>query len=131
MYAHELSSRKNAETLLPLPASSLSVSLLYVTLPALLFPMNAASSALCVLLLSPSVTASSSFEPVFVNPPFPYKTFLPLMFHSYLLPIILYPFPHIYFCALPFYVSLLAVKNLVLLFLLIIVKRGESYGEMG
>lgn len=136
MYAHEASSpsRKSVQTLLPLAAPLFSLCLCYMSHCLLLFQMNAASSALCVFLLfllvwqppAPLNTClcNSSFS--LQNSPSthvlllsaahrsaPLSTYLPLC------------------CTLLCVSSLIcAVENPVLLVLLIIVERGESYGEV-
>lgn len=114
--------------------SFLFVSLLYSSLPALLFQMNAASSALCVFLLfllvwqppAPLNTClcNSSFS--LQNSPSTDVLFLSVAHHTAPLSTYLS-----LCCILLCVFSLIcAVKNPVLLFLLIIVERGESFGQV-
>lgn len=115
-----------------LSAPLLSPCFYYVS-PCLFFcfQINSSSPALCVFLFFLLMWQHLNPLNVCFCESFPYEPVLPLMFCSYFLPIILYLCPHIYLCALPFYMSLThIVKNWVLLFLLIIVKRTESYGEV-
>lgn len=89
------------------------------------FQINSSSPALCAFFFFLLVWQHLNPLNVCLCESFPYEPVLPLMFCSYFLHIILY------LCALPFYMSLICVvKNRVLPFLWIIVKRTENYGEM-
>lgn len=111
----------------------LFASLLYASLPALLFHMNAASSALCVLLLFLLVwQPPASLNTCLCNSSFSLTKLSFYWCSAPMFPIILHLSPHIYLRAVPFYVSLLSsVQWKIQCFSsLIIVERDESFGEV-
>lgn len=137
MCAHELpsTSRKCASISSSPSPSFLSVSLLCLSLPALLFQINAASSALYVFLLFLLVWQLLAPLNTCLCKSFFFPT--KLSFHWCSAPVCCPSFCtslHVFiFVLFLLRISPLicAVKNSVLLFLLITVKRSESYGVVG